>query len=144
MFNLSASLRSNICKYCGPFYHEMYKREYRQELSPLNVYGEDKRFKLQKERKVSSQQPLLKLTNIICKLISMGFSLSSCRTGLLPAGLVASQLRPLHSFLPNANILFLWHFQTYICRYVSLPGPVVYSFNPNFSQEIKQLFELLA
>lgn len=42
----------------------------------------------------------------------------SLRTGVLSAGLAASELRPLHSFLSHVNILLPRYFQTHICRYV--------------------------
>lgn len=50
----------------------------------------------------------------------------SLRTGLLPVGLAASKLRPLHGFLPHANILLPWYFKTHICRYVMLTTEYIY------------------
>lgn len=40
----------------------------------------------------------------------------SLRTGLLSAGLAASELWSLHSFLPHANVLLPRYFKTLICR----------------------------
>ncbi|XP_039647209.1 chloride anion exchanger-like isoform X2 [Perca fluviatilis] len=45
------------------------------------------------------------------------FAVVPLRSGLLSAGLAASELRPLHSFLPHADILLPRFFKTHICSF---------------------------
>lgn len=40
------------------------------------------------------------------------------RAGLFIAGLTSSKLRPLHSILSHADVLFPWYFKAHICWYV--------------------------